>query len=147
MRLLPALLLAFSLGACGSTPEPVSAPAGAPMWYSIVDRVGLLPEESDALAQQLGAALGASGVAPGTPGAQHLRVTVTSWRWTNGAGRASEGLVADADHVASVVQRLDATTSAVIAEERVITPATRAMQGADAMLRAHGNDIVRAARD
>lgn len=145
MRLLFALAASLLLAACASSPEtPVAAPVtGAKVWYSIEDKAGLTPDELGALTRQLESALAPVRVAPGTAGAQHLRVTIVSYRMIDESARAVVGMVSGSDHVASVVQHIDPAGNRVLAEKRILTRATKAIGTADAVMRAHGDDIGR----
>jgi hypothetical protein len=142
MRTLFALLATLLLAACASTPAPVAAPAvGTKVWYSLDDRVGLTPEERDRLVEVLEQGLAPVRVAPGTAGAQHLRVTVVSYRMVDDSARAVVGMVSGSDHIASVVQHVDPAGNRVLAEKRILTRASKSIGAADALLRAHGTEI------
>ena len=136
-----AALLALALAACGSMPDPVAAPAGAKVWYSVDNRAGLTPEELEALLQPLDAGIASVKVAPGTAGAQHLKITITSYRMIHESGRAVVGMVSGTDHIASVLQWIDPAGKRVVAEERVLTRATRSIGSADALVRQHALEI------
>lgn len=142
LSIVTAALLALILAACGSIPEPVPAAAGgAKVWYSVDNRAGLTPEELEALQRPLEAALAPVRVAPGSAGAQHLKITLTSYRMMHESGRAVVGMVSGTDHVASVVQWIDPAGRRLVAEERVLTRATKSIGTADALLRRHAEEI------
>ena len=145
MRLLFALVVSLLLAACASTPDtPVAAaPTGAKVWYSVDDKVGLTSDELDTLTRQLESALAPVRVAPGTAGAQHLRITIVSYRMIDESARAVVGMVSGSDHIASVVQHVDPAGNRVLAEKRVLTRASKSIGAADAVLRAHGDEIAR----
>ena len=145
MRLLFALAASLLLAACASTPDTPAAASvtGAKVWYSVDDKVGLTPEELEMLTMQLEAGLAPVRVAPGTAGAQHLRITVVSYRMTDDSARAVVGMVSGSDHIASVVQHIDPAGNRLLAEKRVLTRASKSIGTAAAVLRAHGDEIAR----
>ena len=140
-----AALLALVLAACGSAPDPVAVPGGATVWYSVDNRAGLTPDELQALVEPLEAGLAPVKVAPGTAGAQHLKITVTSYRMMHESGRAVVGMVSGTDHIASVLQWIDPAGNRLLAEKRVLTRATKSIGTADALVRQHAREIVEVA--
>jgi PBP1b-binding outer membrane lipoprotein LpoB len=142
MRLPTALLASLLLAACASDPAPVAVAPGAvgQVWVTIDDKAGLTPTEIEALAMQLGTELGPVNVAPGTPGANQLKVVVTGFRMTQDAARTSEGMVAGTDHMVSEVRLLDATDRP-LDEHRVLTKGKRSLDTGEALARAHAADI------
>ena len=141
-----ATLLALLLAACGTSPDPIATGAGgAKVWYSVDNRAGLTSDELDALARPLESGLAPVIAAPGTAGAQQLKITITSYRMMHESGRAVVGMVSGTDHIASVLQWIDPAGNRVVAEERVLTRATKSIGSADALLRQHATEIARAA--
>ena len=140
-----AALLALVLAACGSAPDPVAVPGGAKVWYSVDNRAGLTPDELQALVEPLEAGLAPVKVAPAVPGAQHLKITVTSYRMMHESGRAVVGMVSGTDHIASVLQWIDPAGNRLLAEKRVLTRATKSIGTADALVRQHAREIVEVA--
>lgn len=150
MRSVFVVLLSLLLAACAGTPETVSAPpvpvaavSSGKLSYSVIDRVGLTPDELAVLTGRLDAGLAAVLVPAGTEGANQLRITLTGYRMIDEASRQVEGMVAGGDHVASVVRLTDPAGAVLIDDRRVLTQANRAAHSAESMLRQHGDDIGR----
>lgn len=141
MRLLFALLACLLLAACASGPDAVVPTTGAKVWYSVDDKAGLTSDELEMLTGSLESGLAPVRVAPGTAGAQHLRITIVSYRMIDESARAVVGMVSGSDHIASVVQHIDPTTHRVLAEKRILTRASKSIGTADAVLRAHADEI------
>jgi hypothetical protein len=142
MRLMLALLVSLFLAACAATPDraPVAAIGDTKVWYSIDNRAGLTPEELELLTGRLDEALAGALVPPGTAGARHAKVTITSYRMLHESGRALVGMVSGTDHVASVVQ-LSGPAGAAVDEHRVVTRASKAIGTEVELLHRHGNEL------
>lgn len=145
MRMIAALLCSLLLAACAGTPEtpaPVAA-TGTKVWYSVDNRAGLTSDELTALTDRLVASLGAAHAPAGAAGANHLKITITSYRMLHQSGRAVVGMVSGTDHIASTVQLIEPASRRLIDEERVLTRTTKAIGSADQMLIDHADQIAR----
>lgn len=145
MRMIATLLCSLLLAACAGTPDasvPVAA-TGAKVWYSVDNRAGLTSDELTVLTERLVAGLGAAQAPAGAAGANHLKITITSYRMLHQSGRAVVGMVSGTDHIASTVQLIEPANRRLLDEKRVLTKTSKAIGSADGMLREHADEIAR----
>lgn len=142
---LSVLLLCSMLTACIGTSSKVSRPNSAPigtrLWYSIENPGGMTPEGLSVLRSRLDERFSVVRAPDGSPGAVHVRITVTQYRMRHGAARALVGVMAGTDKVLSVVQVMDPVTGLELGRLDVDSGNATAVGSAGGLLRGHADEI------
>lgn len=142
--LLVALLVATLAGCIGTSSQvarPNSSQVGSKLWYTVENPGGMTPEGLAVLRGQLDSRFAVVRVADGSPGAMHVRITVTQYRMRHGAARATVGIMAGTDKVLSTVQVLDPATGAELGRLEVDSGNATAVGSAGGLLRGHADEI------
>lgn len=145
MRLLLLAALAAMLTGCIGTSSKVARPNAAAtdskLWYSVENTGGMTPEGLAVLRGRLDERFVAVRALEGTPGAVHVRVTITQYRMRHGAARALVGVMAGKDTVRSTVQVLDPATGQELGRLEVDSGNATAVGSAGGLLRGHADEI------
>lgn len=145
MRILIVVALTVTLAACIGTSSNVARPnasaVGSKLWYTVDNPGGMTPEGMTLLRSRLDERFVAVRTADGTPGAVHVKVTVTAYRMRHGAARALVGIMAGKDTVLSTVQVLDPATGQELGRLNVESGNATAVGSAGGLLRGHADEI------
>lgn len=142
--LLVALLVVTLTGCIGTSSKvarPNASAVGSKLWYTVDNPGGMTPEGMQVLRSRLDERFVAVRAADGTPGAVHVKVTVTAYRMRHGAARALVGIMAGKDTLLSTVQVLDPATGQELGRLNVESGNATAVGSAGGLLRGHADEI------
>lgn len=138
---LAAVAVTGCIGTSSNVARPNAAATGSKLWYSVENPGGMTPEGLTVLRGRLDERFVAVRAAEGTPGAVHVRVTVTQYRMRHGAARALVGVMAGTDKVLSTVQVLDPASGHELGRLEVESGNATAVGSAGGLLRGHADEI------
>lgn len=138
---LAAVALTGCIGTSSKVARPNASAVGSKLWYTVENPGGMTPEGMTVLRSRLDERFVAVRAADGTPGAVHVKVTVTAYRMRHGAARALVGIMAGKDTVLSTVQILDPLTGQELGRLNVESGNATAVGSAGGLLRGHADEI------